>query len=173
MRTRLIAFVAVPFAAIVASPAMAQDAGLYANVGLSEYTESNLDFNLFGGRIGYSFNPNFAIEAEGAIGTSGESLGPIKVEVDGTLGAYGVARLPVSEAVSFLARGGYQHYWVSAEGTAAALQGLEVSEDDGSFAVGVGMEAMVNANNGFRIDYTTYVDGDNASSISVSYVRRF
>lgn len=173
MRTRLTALAATSIAALLASPALAQDAGLYANVGLSEYTESNLDFILVGGRLGYSFNPTFAVEAEGGIGTQGTSLGVIKVDVDGTLGAYGVVRLPVSEAVSVLGRAGYQHYWASAEGTVPALAGLEVDDDDGSFALGLGMEAMVNDKNGFRIDYTDYVDGDRSNSISVSYVRRF
>ncbi len=168
MRALALALIAAPAALLASAPAMAQDAGPYINAGVSRYSEADINATLIGGRVGYSFNPNFAVEAEGGIGVDGDRIGPVSVDIDGTLGGYGVARLPVSENVNLLARAGYQHTWASAE-----TAGFKAEEDDGSFAIGVGAEFMFNETNGIRADYTSYTDGDDTDSVAVSYVLKF
>lgn len=168
MRALALALIAAPAALLISAPAMAQDAGPYINAGVSRYSEADINATLIGGRVGYAFNPNFAVEAEGGIGVDGDRIGPVSVDIDGTLGAYGVARVPVSPSVNLLARAGYQHTWASAEAA-----GLKVDDDDGSFAVGVGAEFMFNDTSGIRADYTNYTDNDDSDSVAVSYVLKF
>lgn len=149
MRARALALIAAPAALLASAPAMAQDAGPYLNAGVSRYSEADINATLIGSRVGYAFNPKFALEAESGFNVDGDRIGPVSVDVEGTLGAYGVARVPVSTSVNLLARAGYRHTRASAEAA-----GLKVEDDDGSFAIGLGAEYMFNDTNGIRADYT-------------------
>lgn len=165
----------------LAAPAFAQDLGgkVYGAAG---YTHSSTDIGgatiasgdesietgVLTGRLGYAFTENFAIEGEGGIGIVKDTIGGVESSTPGTLGVFGVARAPVASNINLLGRMGYQHVWAKAEaGT------VSVEDDDGSFAIGVGAEYMLDDKNGIRADYTRLTEGDGTNSFGLSFVRKF
>jgi outer membrane immunogenic protein len=168
MRALAFALIAAPVALLAAAPAFAQDGKPYVGAGYTHYSEDDLTLGTLTGRVGYAFNPNFAVEGEGGIGIVGDEVGPIDVKIDGTLGVFGVARAPINDRFSLHARAGYQQTWVSAEGF-----GVTADEDDGSFAIGAGAELAIDDANGFRADYTRLTEDGGSDTFSVTYVRRF
>jgi outer membrane immunogenic protein len=92
----------------------------------------------------------------------------VKLRTRGTLGAFAVATAPVAERFSLIGRAGYVQTWAEAK----AL-GIKSERDDGSFAVGVGGQYMIDDANGIRADYTRYTKDDGRDGVAVSYVRKF
>ena len=94
-------------------------------------------------------------------------------DVDYSVGAFGVARVPVTGRLTGLARLGYHITDVATE----VDDGLTVTETSNSvdgLAYGVGVEYALNRRDAIRADYTRY-DGTglDADALSIAYLRRF
>ncbi|RKQ69071.1 opacity protein-like surface antigen [Litorimonas taeanensis] len=153
-----------------AGQAMAQDTGAYGTLGVSTYEFDTYNIT---GRLGYNLNEYFGIEGEGSIGVIGEDDNGVEVDTEWDLGAYAVARLPLSNQFEAFVRGGYTV--VSVEATVA---GVTDSDEVDGYAVGGGVQYNLNDRSGLRLGYT-YKDGDlngvdlDADVWDVSYVRKF
>lgn len=125
-----------------------------------------------GGKYGYQFNKNFALEMDLTFGIGDDTIHTspdLKVKTDASAFAYGVVTLPLNEKFSLLARAGYGHQSGQASGA-----GGSVDTNDGAFTYGGGLQYMVNAKNGVRADYTIFQIPDvDTSSIGVSYIHKF
>lgn len=154
---------------LIGTSAMAQTApSPYVNFGLNQRHTSNTDNVSLLGRFGADFNQYFGAEAEGTIGLTEDTIGGVKLKDRGSLGAYVVGHSPINENLTLLGRVGYQQVWAQAKtGT------TKIESDDGSFAVGVGGQYMLDDKNGIRADYTRYTENDGTDNFAVSYVRKF
>jgi outer membrane immunogenic protein len=140
----------------------------YVNGGYNNIQSGRINTGTIQGRVGYNFNPNFAVEGEGGIGGGTDTLNGVKLRTRGTLGAFGVATAPVAERFALIGRAGYVQTWAEAK----AL-GVKSESDEGSFAVGVGGQYMIDEANGIRADYTRYTENNGRDGVAVSYVRKF
>jgi hypothetical protein len=152
---------------MLAAPALAQDTGTYANFGYTHVDNDDITNGLLGARYGYAVNPNFAVEGEAGIGVIDDTVLGVDVNTDFALGAFALARLPVSENLRLHARAGYQHQWVTAEAGS-----VKVEDDDGSFALGVGGQVDISDRSGIRADWTRQTD-DDIDTFAVAYVLKF
>lgn len=137
---------AVAAAALMAAPVAS--AQVYGNLGYTQYDFDDSDVQVGGptARVGYQFNPNFAIEGEGTFGTDDDG----GVELNNALGAYAVGRVPLGSSFDVHGRVGYQTIDLD-----TPLGGVD---DDGvGYGVGVGWQATPGI--GIRADYTRF-DGD-------------
>ena len=159
--------------ALVSFPhiASAQDSGAYGGIGITTF-----EFDTYGinAKLGYDINKNFSVEGEGFLGVGGES-GPYgnppttTSEIDYSVAAYAVVRLPLSEQFDIFARGGYHNTKLSLKSPIA-----NVSGDIDGFALGGGLQYNLSDTSSIRADYT-YLDGkfSDFDTVSISYVRRF
>jgi hypothetical protein len=168
MRNIIVAIFAA--ATLVSTASQAQDASkVYANIGYSYLDTAITNLGVVGGRVGYEFTPNFAVEGELGFGFADKNVSGIDVKVDNTYGAFVVGKLPISTSFELLGRVGYSHVKVSASGL-----GASASADDGSAAYGVGAQYFLNEKNGIRGDFTRYEeDGSGFNGYTISYVRKF
>ena len=164
---RVLALAALAATVIGATPALAQDTGSYVNFGYSHVDADDITQGLIGARYGYNINPNFAVEGEAGIGVVDDTVAGVDVNTDFALGAYALARFPVTENLSPHGRAGYQHQWVTAEGF-----GVKADEDDGSFAIGVGGQVDLTETAGIRADWTRQTE-DDTDTFSVAYALKF
>jgi hypothetical protein len=136
---------AVAVAALMAAPTAAH-ADWYAGAGYTQYEFDDGDVGGITGRLGYRFNPNFAVEGEGSFGVEDDDA----VELSHAVGAYGVASLPITSQLAVHGRLGYQMVEVDTP--------LGDADDDG---IGYGGGVSWNFTNGFgvRADYTR-LEGD-------------
>lgn len=175
--------------------------GFYGNLGYSSFalgdsTDGDLDFDgpdfdAATLRGGYEFNEFFALEAEGSIGLSDDSIGnfdfenedgnPVTGQADADLnhqvGAFAKASYPVTPTFDVFARAGVVDASIDID-AAVDQQGESVPgiEDGGDlgFAAGGGAEWMFAGKNGVRAEYTRYeFDNGDADSATISYVRKF
>jgi hypothetical protein len=152
----------------------------YGNLGGVIYDVDDANFGILG-RLGYAFNSFFAAEAEGSLNvknqegtlTDGTTTLSASSGVDYNIAAFALARLPVTNALSVHARGGYDFRKFDAEitdGTTAISDSVDL---DG-FAYGVGAQYSVNPRDAIRVDYTRYEnDLRNFDSVSATFVRKF
>jgi outer membrane immunogenic protein len=140
----------------------------YVNGGYNHLQSGRINTGTVQGRVGYHVTPNFAVEGEAGLGGVTDTVGAAKLRTRGTLGAFAVATAPVAERFSVIGRAGYVQTWAEAK----AL-GVKTERDDGSFAVGVGGQYMLDEANGIRADYTRYTKDDGRDGVAVSYVRKF
>ncbi len=143
-------------------------ANTYVNGGYNNIQSGRINTGTYQGRVGYAINPNFAVEGEGSLGGGSDRNAGVSLRTRGTLGAFGVATAPVADRFSLIGRAGYVQTWAEAK----AL-GVKRQSDDGSFAVGVGGQYMIDEANGIRADYTRYTKDDGRDGVAVSYVRKF
>lgn len=167
---RIFALAVLAVTAFASAPSFAQDAAgqVYINGGYNHFQTKTADTGTVNGRIGYQITPNFAVEGEGGFGVNDDKVNGVTVKNRGTLGAFAVASAPVAERLSLIGRAGYVHQWGEAKTGA-----VKVKDDDGSFAVGVGGQYMLDDANGIRVDYTRYTEGKGSNGYAVSYVRKF
>lgn len=182
---------------LVATPALAQEdkgasaqtdgSGFYAGAGINLYFIDKDDAadglpvsfidqpspGAFLGRIGYSFNQYFAIEAEAGFGgAKSEFEGPgvtLDIGAASPMGAHVVLTLPVGEGGGYLlGKAGYSSFTVERE-----LNGVsapDIDADGGSFGAGGGFRA---ANWDFRGEYS-FMTGDVSSGVLGFFaLRRF
>lgn len=174
MKFTKFAFITLALSAYSVS-AQAQDSGAYANLGVIAYDD---DLSGIEAKLGYSFNKYFGVEVQGSLGTDSDdellSSGPDPVsftgEVDYSLAAFAVARLPLSKKFEVFARGGLHNTQVSAEINDAPMTSL--SETETGFAVGGGVQYNFDKKNAIRYEYT-YLDDSDGNTYSLSYVRKF
>ena len=166
---RFFALAILAVTAFASAPSFAQTMGsTYVNGGYNHLQSGRINTGTVQGRVGYNLNPNFAVEGEAGLGVLSDDIGGVKVRTRGTLGAFAVATAPVADRFSLIGRAGYVQTWVEAK----AL-GVKSEADDGSFAVGVGGQYMIDDVNGIRADYTRYTKDDGRDGLAVSYVRKF
>jgi hypothetical protein len=81
MRNIIIAVIAC--STMLSTAGQAQEAiRLYANAGYSVIDTRSSDLDALGGRLGYDFTPNFALEAEGGIGLSSKEFLGVDVKIE-------------------------------------------------------------------------------------------
>lgn len=162
-------------ACIVTTAAHAQDNGIYAALGATTY-----DFDHYGAdiKLGYNFNKNFGIEAQGTLGLTTKSTllypspdsATYKAKVDHTLGVFAVARLPLSEQFEVFARGGIHTTKYSADINNILRSNFDAEET--GFAAGAGVQYNLNSKNAIRAEYTNLGDF-NFDTATIAYVRKF
>jgi outer membrane immunogenic protein len=173
---RILALAILATTAFASAPSFAQTvtstspilANTYVNGGYNHLQSGRINTGTVQGRVGYNFTPNFAVEGEGSLGGVTDKVAGVSLRTRGTLGAFAVATAPVAERFSVIGRAGYVQTWAEAK----AL-GVKVQDDDGSFALGVGGQYMIDEANGIRADYTRYTKNDGRDGLAVSYVRKF
>ncbi|MDX2232878.1 MAG: porin family protein [Hyphomonadaceae bacterium] len=152
----------------VAAPAHAQT-GAYVNGGYTHYETEDVTLGGVGGRLGYRFHPNFAVEGEAAFGVKDDDIGPVTVELDHQVGVYGVGILPVTPQLDLFGRVG----WAKVEAS-ASVPGLSVDGEEDGVAFGGGAQYMLTDKVGIRGDYTRLEgDDDGADTFSASAVVKF
>jgi hypothetical protein len=163
--------------ALFAAPAaMAQVASpVYGSVSYSNVSAEDVDLGAVTGRLGYKFNPNFAVEGEASFGVSDEdvTVGAVTANVEHEYDAavYAVGTLPVSPNFELFARGGYGTTEIK-----ASAAGVSATESGESWNYGVGANWFFDDRNGIRADWTRRDftdDGGEADVWSLGYVRRF
>ena len=163
---------------LTVAPAMAQTApltGAYGTLGYSHVDAGDVGLGTVQGRLGYKFHPNFAVEAEGALGVDTDSarIGAVAYDakVKHSVAAYGVGIVPLGDKLELFARGGYGNTKVK-----VSAPGLAVSGDGDSWNYGAGAQYAFDGRNGVRADYTRHDFRHNGGSADVwglSYVRKF
>jgi outer membrane immunogenic protein len=169
---RIFALAILATTAFASAPSFAQTtpslSNTYVNGGYNALQSGRINTGTVQGRVGYKFTPNFAVEGEAGLGGVTDNVAGVKLRTRGTLGAFAVASAPVAERFSLIGRAGYVQTWAEAK----AL-GIKSTSDEGSFAVGVGGQYMIDEANGIRADYTRYTKNDGRDGVAVSYVRKF
>ena len=163
-------------AALFAAPAMAQDASnVYGSVGYSQIEAEGVDLGAVTGRVGYKFNPNFAVEGEASFGVSDDDVTvgatTVNVEHEYDAAVYAVGILPISPNFELFARGGYGTTEIE-----ASAAGISASDSGESWNYGVGANYFIDGRNGIRADWTRRDftnDGGEADVWSLGYVRKF
>lgn len=173
-----------------AAPALAQDSGLEAHVGVSMY--ENNDFIGVQGRLGYMHDVGgFTIGAEGEIGTAftevterftDPELGNIDVDVsvDSNVGIYGVVRTNRDSSFGLIGRLGYHSTKFGGNVSNGAIGSISTDLSASGFAGGVGIDYAFgnDRKNVVRFD-ATYLDlgdleiDDGMTVLALSYGRRF
>ena len=173
---RFFALAILAATAFAAAPSFAQSiasnspllTNTYVNGGYNNIQSGRINTGTYQGRVGYGINPNFALEGEGSLGGASDRVAGVAVRTRGTLGAFAVGTAPVADRFSLIGRAGYVQTWAEAKAF-----GVKSQSDDGSFAVGVGGQYMLDEANGIRADYTRYTKNDGRDGVAVSYVRKF
>jgi len=175
------AFALVP--ALAAGAAAAQDAdstGFYGSAGyalIDPRGAASKDLGAVNLRAGYQFNRYLGVEAEGAVGVDDARLTGPGVRgsygLDYSIGAYGVARYPVTERFDVFARAGVVHAKFKGKGQVGTTV-ARFSDKDEYFAIGAGAQFNIDRKNGIRADYTRFEgDGLDANVWGLSFVRKF
>lgn len=197
MKRSLVLAAATMLSGLVATPALAQedkgastesgDSGFYAGAGINLYfidkddAASGLPVSFidqpspggFLGRIGYSFNEYFAVEAEAGFGGAKSEFegggSTLDIGVAGPIGAHVVLTLPLGEGGGYLlGKAGYASFTVERELNGVSAPDLDA--DGGSFGAGGGFRA---ANWDFRGEYS-FMSGDVSSGVLGMFaLRRF
>lgn len=176
MKFTKFAFITLAISACSVS-AQAQDSGAYAGLGVISY-EADPDLSGLEARLGYNFNKYFGVEAQGSLGTNRESETfdissesvTVDVKVDYSAAAFVVARLPLGKKFEVFARGGLHNTQASVEIDDGSIPDFNKTET--SFAVGGGAQYNFNRKHAIRFGYT-YLDGIDADTVSLGYVRKF
>jgi hypothetical protein len=166
----------VTAAALLAAPAMAQDASnVYGSVGYSQVEADGVDLGAVTGRLGYKINPNFAVEGEASFGVADDDvrLGAVtaKVEHEYDAAVYAVGILPINPNFELFGRLGYGTTEIE-----ASAAGVSASDSGESWNYGVGANYFIDDRNGIRADWTRRDfrnDGGEADVWSLGYVRKF
>lgn len=147
-------------AALVAAPAVAQDAQSYGNIGYSYADFDGADFDVIHGRIGAHYE-HVGGEVEAGFGVNSDSV----ADLDWSVAAYATGWLTINDSFALIGRIGAGYTGYSAPG---------VEDSDFSFNYGVGAQFTF-GDNGVRADYTRwdYQDLEEADVWSLSYVRKF
>ena len=177
--------IAVLAATAYAGYAQAQDSGAYVGLGGAAYVTdpvgaTGTDLFTVEAKLGYNFNTYFGVEAQGSLGlnTDSEQVGTATLNrtLDYSVGAFAVARLPVFESFDLFARGGIHNTQVG-----LAVENPPIIDDvpfsvgsitETGFAVGAGAQYNFDKKNAIRADYT-YLDGIDAETLSIGYIRKF
>lgn len=154
--------------------AMAQDSGVYVNLGVDAVEFDSYNVNA---KLGYNLNDYFGAEGQVAFGISDDTVDGVDVGVDTSFAGFGVVRYPLTEKAEIFARAGYHSTDVS-----VGADGVSVDVDTDGFAIGAGGQFFFTENDGVRLEYTYYdlnvdddlsSESDSADVFTLSYVRKF
>jgi hypothetical protein len=150
-------------AVLMAAPSVAH-AEWYAGGAYTQYQLEDADVGGVTGRLGYRFNPNFAVEGEASLGIEDDA----NAELNNTFGAYAVGILPLgSSGFDVFGRAGYLQ--ADIDGT-----GPQPDIDDGGLSYGAGVNWRLGAGFGLRADYTrTDADDEDIDAVSLGAVVNF
>lgn len=184
MKTKTFAAVwaALLLAPAVAAAQPAAASGVYASGGytlLDPRGQGDANLGTLTARAGYQFNRYVGVEAEGGLGvdsghfsTGAGARG--SYSLDYSVGAFGVARYPVTHRIDVFARGGVVH--ARFKGKARIANNVaRFGVKDEWLAGGAGVQFNVDGQNAIRGEFTRYEDNDSddVSAWSLSYVRKF
>lgn len=146
---------AVAAAALFAVPAVASAQNVYANLGYTQYDFDDAEVGGVTGRLGYNFNQNFGVEGEASFGVDDDS----GVELDNSLGAFAVGRIPLGSTFGVHGRVGYQTVDLDTPGGGV---------DDDGVAYGAGVSWQATPGLGIRADYTRFEGDEDSDGISLA-----
>lgn len=156
--------------AILAAPMAVAQGNAELSAGYTQFNGDGADLGAITGRGTYFFNRYLGAEGEVSIGVDDASVGPGKVELDNSLGAFGVVRAPITERLELFGRVGY-----AASEFNASVPGLgSASADVDGLAYGVGGKLFFTDKLGIRADVGRY-EGDNSEAdvFTIGGVARF
>lgn len=184
MKTKTFAAVwaALLLAPAVAAAQPAATSGVYASGGytlLDPRGQGDATLGALTARAGYQINRYFGVEAEGGLGvddghfaTGAGAQG--SYSLDYSIGAFGVARYPVTDRIDVFARGGVVHAQFKGKARIAnTVARFDVKDE--WLAAGAGVQFNIDEHNAVRGEFTRYEDNDSddLSAWGLSYVRRF
>ncbi|MBI1399541.1 outer membrane beta-barrel protein [Hyphomonas sp.] len=157
-------------AAILAAPIAVAQGNAELSAGYTQFDADGADLGAITGRGTYFFNRYLGAEGEVSIGVDDASVGPGKVELDNSLGAFGVVRAPVTERLELFGRVGY-----AASEFNASVPGLgSASADVDGIAYGVGGKLFLTDRFGVRADVGRYEGDDSEADVfTIGGVVRF
>ena len=156
--------------ALAATPAAFAQGDVELSGGYSNYDVGPAEVGALTGRGAYFFNKNFGVEGEAAVGVKDDDFGIGTVELDHSLGAYGVMQAPVSERVSLFGRLGYSATELSANNTALSAAASDIK----GVSYGVGAKFNATERFGIRGEFTKHEgDRNDADVVSIGGVMRF
>ena len=176
--------------AFASTPAMAQNSGLEAHIGISMY--ENNDFTGVQGRLGYMHDiGSFMIGVEGEVGTAftdisetvfDPEIGNVTVDLglDTNAGVYGVFRSNRDSQFGLIGRLGYHSTTFGTTVSNNQIGNVDVDLTASGFAGGIGLDYAFGGDrkNVIRFD-ATYLDlgdfdiDDGMTVLALSYGRRF
>jgi|GEM_PF-5210354 len=153
----------------------AQERGAYGVLSATSY-----DLESFGAeaKLGYNFNKYFGVEAQIGAGLT-EDAGPIAdfpnaatltLKVDHTVGAFGVARLPLTKQFEVFAIAGIHQTQYNVK--ISNVLGTDYDVNNTGFAGGGGIQYNLSPKSAIRAEYT-YLDKSGINTTSIGYVRKF
>ena len=175
------------------SPAIAQDFYVEGAVGAMEETtyissNSNLDTNVVGGRVGWEVTPYVAVEGEYFVGLneheekrsvlipSGERFDVTsELSIASTYGVFGKVSLPVGDSLELFARAGYANVKKDSKSQAADENSTtsQGSFDEDDIALGIGASFDLTDRIYARLDATSYDLAQENNSITIGAGIRF
>ncbi len=163
-------FALVSLAAILAAPVAIAQGNVELSGGYTQFDADGAELGALTGRGTYFFNQYLGAEGEVSIGIDDASVGPGTVELDNSLGAFGVVRAPITERFELFGRAGY-----AASEFNASVPGLgSASGDVDGLAYGVGGKLFLTDKLGVRADVGRYEgDDDEADVFTIGGVVRF
>lgn len=157
-------------AALIAAPAAFAQGNVELSAGYSNFDIGPAEVGALNARGTYFFTPNFGLEGEAAIGVKDDDFGIGKVELDHSLGAFGVLQAPVTERLSLFGRLGYSSTELSANAPALNAAAADVK----GVAYGVGAKFYPAERFGIRGEFTRHEgDRNDADVVSIGGVMRF
>lgn len=165
MKLALASLLAIVAAPIAVAQGTVELSGAYSNI-----DGDGADVGALTGRGTYFFNRYLGAEGEVSIGIDDANVGGGTVELDHSLGAFGVVRAPVSDRVELFGRVGYATSEFN-----ASIPGLgSASADVDGVAYGVGGKFFLTEHFGIRADASRYEGDDSEADVfSIGGVYRF
>jgi opacity protein-like surface antigen len=151
---------AVAAAAMLAMPGVASAQNVYANLGYTQYDFDGAEVGGVTGRLGYNFNQNFGVEGEATFGVDDDA----GVELDNSLGAFAVGRIPLGNTFGVHGRVGYQTVDLDTPGGGV---------DDDGVAYGGGVSWQATPGIGIRADYTRFEGDLDSDGVSLGATMNF
>ncbi len=119
----------------------------------TEWVDEEMDIEALRARFGYYFLPNFAVEGMVGVGVEDDEYLNFDLELDYMLGIFLLGEYPVTDYLNFYAVAGLS----SLEATFSGI-GLEISENETSFSLSIGLEIKPSKNVGITIEYSELLD---------------
>ena len=155
-----------------------KESGVYGALGATTYDFDNYGVDV---KLGYNFNKNFGVEAQGTLGLTEDSspvcdqpecaTGTYKTEY--TVGAFAVGRIPLSDQFEVFARAGIHNTKNNVK--ISNVLGTDYDVDSTGFAGGGGLQYKLDPKNAIRAEYTylDYRDEGWSGTATIAYVRKF
>lgn len=160
----------VSLAAILAAPIAVAQSNVELSAGYTQFDADGAELGALTGRGTYFFNRYLGAEGEVSIGVDDANVGVGTVELDNSLGAFGVVRAPITERFELFGRAGYATSEFN-----ASVPGLgSASGDVDGLAYGVGGKLFLTDRVGIRADVGRYEGDDNEADVfTIGGVVRF